>query len=76
MTYASRLHWWPGSRGNLSSISGTLTKYFDPFALETGRVSQEGGFDMDAMGVRVVKSKAKDFFYRRYGGFNSLVVKI
>ena len=62
MTYASRLHWWPGSRGNLSSISRDTAKYFDPFALETGRVSQEGGFDMDAMGVRVVKSKSKVSF--------------
>ena len=62
MTYASRLHWWPGSRGNLSSISGTLQNILTPLLLETGRVSQEGGFDMDAMGVRVVKSKAKDFF--------------
>lgn len=51
-------------------------RYFDPFALDTGRASRDGGFDMDAMGVRVIKSKANEFFYRRYGGFNSLVVKI
>lgn len=49
---------------------------FNPFALETDKASEDGGFDMDAMGIRVIKSKAKEFFYRRYGGFNSLVVKI
>lgn len=65
-----------GQQGEFVLHIRDTAKYFDPFALETGRVSQEGSFDMDAMGVRVVKSKAKDFFYRRYGGFNSLVVKI
>ena len=65
-----------GQQGEFVLHIRDTARYFDPFALETGRVSQEGGFDMDAMGVRVVKSKAKDFFYRRYGGFNSLVVKI
>ena len=49
---------------------------FNPFALETEKASEDGGFDMDAMGMRVIKSKAREFFYRRYGGFNSLVVKI
>lgn len=49
---------------------------FDPFSLETGRVSQEDSFDMDALGMMVVKKQAKSFFYRRYQGFNTLVVSI
>lgn len=48
---------------------------FDPFSLQTNKASEDD-FDMNAMGMRVIKSKAKDFFYRQYGGFNSLVVKI
>ncbi|MDR1377732.1 MAG: polysaccharide biosynthesis C-terminal domain-containing protein [Synergistaceae bacterium] len=51
-------------------------RFFNPFALSTNKASEKGGFDMDAMGMSVVKQKAKDFFYRQYGGFNSLVVKI
>ena len=48
---------------------------FDPFSLHTVRAG-EGDFDMDAMGILVVKQRAESFFYRRYQGFNSLVVRI
>jgi len=48
---------------------------FDPFALQTSKAG-EADFDVDAMGMMVIKNKAKEFFYRRYGGFNSLVLKI
>jgi Na+-driven multidrug efflux pump len=49
---------------------------FNPFTLRTDKAGWDGGFDMDAMGMSVIKRKAKDFFYRQYGGFNSLIVKI
>lgn len=49
---------------------------FDPFSLHTGRVGQEEGVDMDAMGILVIKKQAKDFFYRQYQGFNTLIVRI
>ena len=49
---------------------------FNPFSLETGQVDENEEYDMDAMGIFVIKQKAKDFFYRRYQGFNTLVVKI
>lgn len=49
---------------------------FDPFSLETGKVGDGEDFDMDAMGMLVVKKQAKDFFYRQYQGFNTLVVSI
>ena len=51
-------------------------RIFNPFDLETARVSQEGDYDMDAMGMLVIKQKAKQFFYRQYQGFNSLIVRI
>lgn len=49
---------------------------FNPFSLETNKVDETGDYDMDAMGVLVVREKAKEFFYRCYQGFNTLVVKI
>lgn len=46
---------------------------FDPFSLaEAGGE----GFNIDAAGMKVIKNKAKDFFYRRYQGFNALVVRV
>ena len=49
---------------------------FNPFSLETERVSREGDYDMDAMGMLVIRQKAKKFYYRQYQGFNSLIVRI
>ena len=49
---------------------------FNPFSLETQRAGADQEFDMDSMGVFVIKRQAKEFFYRRYQGFNTLTVKI
>lgn len=49
---------------------------FNPFSMETKRVSREGDYDMDAMGMLVIRQKAKEFYYRQYQGFNSLIVRI
>ena len=49
---------------------------FDPFAMNTQKASADGNFDMDSMGVLVIKQSAKEFSYRRYQGFNTLVIKI
>ena len=51
-------------------------RIFNPFSVETKRASMEGNYDMDAMGMLVIKQKAKHFFYRQYQGFNSLIVRI
>ena len=32
--------------------------------------------DFNALGMDVIKKKAKSFYYRRYQGFNTMVVKI
>ena len=37
---------------------------------------EDEAFDMDGMGVLVIKKRAKEFFYRRYQGFNTLIIKI
>ena len=49
---------------------------FNPFALDARRAGAGADFDPDALGVLVVREKAKEFYYRRYQGFNSLIVKI
>lgn len=49
---------------------------FNPFSLETSLVGYEDGFDEDAIGIMLIKKTAKEFYYRRYQGFNTLIVKI
>lgn len=49
---------------------------FNPFDMETRRASTEEDFDMDSMGVLVIKKRAREFFYRRYQGFNTLIIRI
>jgi len=49
---------------------------FNPFDLKTDKLSSKENVDPDAMGMMVIREKSREFFYRQYGGFNSLVVKI
>ena len=49
---------------------------FNPFAMDTGRASLDGDLDLDSLGVLVIKKRAKEFFYRRYQGFNTLIIRI
>ena len=49
---------------------------FDPFSLDTARAGEEDAFDVDSLGVMVIKQRAKSFFYRRYQGFNTLIIRI
>ncbi|HWP51020.1 MAG TPA: MATE family efflux transporter, partial [Clostridia bacterium] len=44
---------------------------FNPFALVTSKGGADNEFSIDVAGMRVITNKAKEFFYRRYGGFNS-----
>ena len=50
--------------------------HFDPFSLNTSRAGDIESVDMDSMGVLMIKKRAKEFYYRQYQGFNTLVVKI
>ncbi len=49
---------------------------FNPFLLHTGKIGSDEEFDPDAMGMMMIKQKAKFFFYRQYQGFNTLILKI
>ena len=51
-------------------------KSFNPFDMKTSRASSDDDFDIDSMGVLMIKKRSKEFYYRRYQGFNSLIVKI
>lgn len=48
---------------------------FNPFELEH-RGDMDEDTDFTAVGVGVIKTKAKEFYYRRYQGFNYLVLKV
>jgi len=65
-----------GTDGDVLLILRYNDDYFNPFSLQTEKASREGAFDMDAMGILMIRKQAKDFFYRRYQGLNSLVVKL
>lgn len=51
---------------------------FDPFSLHTNKISEADSEElaMDSMGVLMVKKKAKEFYYRHFQGFNTLLVRI
>ncbi|MDD7178490.1 MAG: MATE family efflux transporter [Lachnospiraceae bacterium] len=50
-------------------------KAFNPFTLELGS-DQIDEMNMDAMGMELIRGTAKDFFYRKYQGYNTLIVWI
>lgn len=51
-------------------------KKFNPFDLDTDSIDLDRDAGLDAIGIKMIKSKAKEFFYRRYAGFNTLVVRV
>lgn len=49
---------------------------FNPFDMHTEKAGKDGSVDMDGVGVLFIRKRAQDFRYRRYQGFNSLVIRI
>ncbi len=52
---------------------------FNPFSMDKKNleeVDDSSNADFNALGMDVIKKKAKSFYYRRYQGFNTMVVKI
>lgn len=49
---------------------------FNPFAEDTDSIHLEEGKNLDLVGLRIVQKKAKEFYYRRYSGFNTLVIRM
>ena len=48
---------------------------FNPFAMKTGQ-DYEDEENLASLGIQMVKTKAKKFFYRRYANFNTLTVEV
>ncbi|MBP3781777.1 MAG: hypothetical protein J6I68_00855 [Butyrivibrio sp.] len=51
---------------------------FNPFDMNKKNIGDidDDDSDFNALGMDVIKKKAKSFYYRRYQGFNTMVVKI
>jgi Na+-driven multidrug efflux pump/anti-sigma regulatory factor (Ser/Thr protein kinase) len=51
---------------------------FNPFEMNKKSLDdmEDSDSDFNALGMDVIKQKAKDFYYRRYQGFNTMVVMI
>ena len=49
---------------------------FNPLGIDTDDIDLAGGEQTELMGVRIVQKKAKEFYYRRYSGFNTLVIRL
>ncbi len=51
---------------------------FNPFGMKKKSLAEMGNGDSEfnALGMDVIKQKAESFYYRRYQGFNTMVVKI
>ena len=52
------------------------TSEFNPLAEDTEGIALQEGERPDLMGGRIVQKKAKEFYYRRYSGFNTLVIRM
>ena len=66
----------PHSDGTVAIHLRDNARAFNPFEVNTDAISLEDGTGLDAIGIKMVKRKAKEFFYRRYAGFNTMVVRI
>ncbi len=49
---------------------------YNPFDMKTMRIGNDSDEGMESIGVLLIKNKAREFFYRRYQGFNTLTVKV
>ena len=50
---------------------------YNPFAVDSRQLRDlEDDEAVGNIGILIVKKKAKDFFYRRYQGFNTLVITV
>ena len=49
---------------------------FNPFDADTENIDLESEQSLDLVGLRIVKKEAKQFYYRHYTGFNTLVIEL
>ena len=56
----------------LAGAKGQVGRYLDALLKEL----EDADSDFNALGMDIIKKKAKSFYYRRYQGFNTMVVRI
>ena len=66
----------PHDDGTVTIHVRDSAKEYNPFEMDTDTISLEEGAGLDAIGIKMIKRKSKEFFYRRYAGFNTLVVRV
>ncbi len=49
---------------------------FNPFAMEMHSNAADDDANLDALGVVTIKKKAKEFSYRHYQGFNTVILRL
>ena len=49
---------------------------FNPLGSNTGEIDLDAEKCLDLVGVRIIQQKAKEFYYRHYSGFNTLVIRL
>ena len=49
---------------------------FNPLGEDTDQIDLNEGRQVNLVGLKIVQKKAKEFYYRRYSGFNTLVVRL
>ncbi len=49
---------------------------YNPFDMKMHKIDRDNEDGIKSIGVFMVKNKAREFFYRRYQGFNTLTVKV
>lgn len=49
---------------------------FNPLGENTDAIDLDAGSGLELVGVRIIQKKAKEFYYRHYSGFNTLVIRL
>ena len=49
---------------------------FNPFEMNTKKIELDDDSGLDALGILMIKKKAKEFNYRKYYGFNTTYIRI
>lgn len=51
---------------------------FNPFEMDTKKVelSDDDDDELASLGIMMAKSKAKEFYYRRYQNYNTLAIRV
>jgi hypothetical protein len=50
--------------------------FFNPLATDVRKIRSENDENLSGLGVLIIKSVSRSVFYRRYRGFNTLVICI